>query len=242
MKDLTESQVSAALLRASLYQFLALAFSYPAEEHRDRLTTRWRSFFSCSEGWPEGVRTRLEEAVTILSDKDNLPLAPEYLRLFGPAAVCPLFETSYGAANQLLGKPARLADVSGFYLAFGVKPSPGETYPEDHLTLELEFMGVLALKEAYALSNGEEEPLAITRDAARKFLEEHLGTWIHAWFDLLQKNAPPAFYSKLGEALCALVDAEAKRLGSAPTPVSVRLVDQEVGADSFACPQVTEAT
>jgi DMSO reductase family type II enzyme chaperone len=233
----TESQVSAALLRASLYQFMALAFSYPAEDYRNRLTTRWGELPTCLEDWPEGVQARLEAAVTALHDQDDSTLAPEYLRLFGPAAASPLFETSYGIANQLLGKPARLADVSGFYHAFGMHPTPGETYPEDHLTLETEFMGVLALKEAYALSIGDEEPLFITRDAARKFLEEHLGTWTNAWLELLKTHAPPVFYARLGETLCALVDAEAQRLGAVITPQpAIRLEDREVGSDHLNCP------
>jgi DMSO reductase family type II enzyme chaperone len=237
MNDLTESQVAAALLRASLYQFLAQAFSYPGEDYQDRLTARWGILSACSEHWPEGVQDWLDEAMASLHDEGDSLLAPEYFRLFGPAAACPLFETSYGIANQLLGKPARLADVSGFYHAFGMRPSPGETYPEDHLTLELEFMGVLALKEAYALSSGEQEPFDITQDAARKFLEEHLGTWANAWFELLQKNVPPVFYSKLGETLCRLVDEEARRLGATLSPQpALKLEDREVGGDHLNCP------
>jgi TorA maturation chaperone TorD len=59
----------------------------------------------------------------------------------------------------------KLADVAGFYAAFELTPATARPDMEDHIAAELEFMSVLALKEAYA--GAEELPggLTVTRDA-----------------------------------------------------------------------------
>jgi TorA maturation chaperone TorD len=59
----------------------------------------------------------------------------------------------------------KLADVTGFYAAFELTPATARPDMEDHIAAELEFMSVLALKEAYA--GAEELPggLTVTRDA-----------------------------------------------------------------------------
>ncbi len=76
------------------------------------------------------------------------------------------------------GVTPRLADIAGFYSAFGMAVSKDRP---DHIVAELEFMTVLLLAEAEAREAGDRERAEIAADAARVFLRDHLGTWVTAW-------------------------------------------------------------
>src|SRR5262245_34816223 len=88
-------------------------------------------------------------------------------------AVCP-YETEHGR-EALFQQGQELADIAGYYLAFGLRPPDGGAERVDHIACELEFLQLLALKEAYALESDDAEMLAVTRDAWRSFMREHIG-------------------------------------------------------------------
>jgi TorA maturation chaperone TorD len=232
------NEISDALLRAGIYRTLAQAFSYPDEDMVSVLKESWSSqLLFWKNGWPDGVRELLVTTLEDLQSSDVPGLAEAHVRLFGPAARCSLTETAWGDAARLLGKPAQIADISGFYAAFGLQPVSGpDATPEDHLVTELEFMSILYLKEAYAHSAGMDEQLAITRDARNKFLEEHVATWIDYWAEQVQGENPPAFYRTLATLLQDILRSECMRLGLKPLSIRTRAVDVEVGADALKCP------
>jgi hypothetical protein len=108
-----------------------------------------------------------------------------YLAAFGHAArgSCPLNEIEYGDIKaDPLFQPHRLADLAAFYRAFGLEVTEDAGERHDHICLELEFMCVLAAKEAYAHEHQlDADQLAQCRDAQKKFLREHLGRWTPAF-------------------------------------------------------------
>ena len=232
------NEISDAFLRAGLYRTLAQAISYPDQNMVIALQEGWSALLQLQqEGWPVGSQELLNIALDELQASSIPELGEAHVRLFGPAARCPLTETSWGDAARLLGKPAQIADISGFYRAFGLQPAAGPVAaPEDHLVTELEFMSILCLKEAYALNTGLDEQLAITRDALNKFLEEHLSTWIDYWAEQMLSENPPAFYRALAPLLQGMVRAECSRLGLTPLSIRARAYDVEVGADTLECP------
>jgi TorA maturation chaperone TorD len=235
--DAVEGEVLRTLLRGATYRALALGFAYPSGDVLERLNAQWGALGSEPLPWPAEVRLALETAATLLQGADGEALERDHVRLFGPAARCSLHETAYGDAGRLLGKSASLADISGFYMAFGLNPSTGDAHPEDHIGLELEFMSLLSLKEAYALVEGWHEPLDVTRDAQRKFAQDHLGTWTDALVEQLRACDPPPFYAALGEALQRVVRAEVTRLHASPVPVGECVVDTEMGGETLVCPR-----
>jgi TorA maturation chaperone TorD len=115
-----------------------------------------------------------------------------------------------------------LADVAGFYRAFGVELRPGTERP-DHLGAELEFMQLLAAKEALALGDeGDGERAELCREAARAFLRDHLGRWVKAFADAVEAGAGEPFYRAAARLLASFVAHEVARLdpdGAAPPPV-----------------------
>ncbi|MEW5853622.1 MAG: molecular chaperone TorD family protein [Myxococcota bacterium] len=104
----------------------------------------------------------------------------EYIDVFDRAAESnALYESAHGRA---LGKGNTLADVAAFYHAFGMEPGSDGTEAEmvDHVAMELEFYGVLLLKQAYLTSLGDGEGVQIVGEARRKFLDAHLGRLVPA--------------------------------------------------------------
>jgi hypothetical protein len=118
------------------------------------------------------------------------------------------YETSYEPRPGMSGgKPFQLADIAGFYRAFGFEVS-GER--PDHIVPELEFVALLCAKEAYARVCGEEEGAEVCRRGREAFLLEHLTAWLPQLSQRISEQAPRPALSALVEVIMALAAAEPK--------------------------------
>ncbi len=134
-------------------------------------------------------------------------LKAEYTRLFVKNVGKP-YETAYLLKNTY-GKNATLADVAGFYSAFGVKPK-GEM--PDFISCELEFMSLLCFKESYALANDELSKAEICSDAQKRFIRDHLSRWIKPFSLHLQKCSKITLYYASAEFTHTFIAYHAGRL------------------------------
>ena len=207
--------VAAALRRAAVYRVLALALAYPT---RPRLEAVGAGGPDAGGRAPAGVAAALERLAGATRDGDLESLAAEHVALFQRGLRCPPYEGAYGPP-QMAGKAALLADVAGFYRAFGLEPAEGQPETEDHIGAELEFMSALALKEAWALSEDDRAGLEVTRAAARGFLVDHLGRWARPFAERVQAAAAAPLLAAAADALMQWVDAECARLDVAPVPL-----------------------
>ncbi|NGZ26977.1 MAG: hypothetical protein G8345_08820 [Magnetococcales bacterium] len=234
-KELLAVEMNDALRRAALYHLLASSFRYPGGAGQEEIGKEFQALLQAGVPWPEGVYPLLAACPPLL-DEDISELESQYLRLFGPGGGCVIHETAYGDSSRLLGKPNNLSDISGFYLAFGFTPAPGSGQAEDHLSMELEFMSLVNVKEAMAINEGWQERLEITRDVQKKFLGDHLGAWLDIWYHNLGEHMVPDFYQMLSQALMMTVHADLERLGVEPVVLQHRMMDREVGGDELICP------
>lgn len=92
-----------------------------------------------------------------------------YHSLFGPGGPVPAREVS---AVQSVELGSMMSELAAYYDAFDYSPATRE--PCDHLSVETGFIGYLRLKEAYASIAGDAESVSVTRDAALRFIKEHL--------------------------------------------------------------------
>ncbi|MBI4368790.1 MAG: molecular chaperone TorD family protein [Elusimicrobia bacterium] len=173
----------------------------------------------CSAGfkYPEGswrstfmrLAAEIPEAKKALGDAQVISLvelAAEHFRLFGPAASCPLDLALYLSENPF-EQVKTMAQMSGFYKAFGVDPQDGQR--PDSLPVALEFLSYLYLK----LQNAEQKNLAVaqatTKHAIDVFLGEYLLPGIEAFAAKCRDNAREPFY-------ISLVDLTLKEIKKCP--------------------------
>lgn len=208
---MNEQAIREAMVRGGIYRLLSVAFLYPTEEvlrSLSRLETR-------------DERLEQHRFWTLLSSLQSHvsldALQAEYRQVFGHtiSQECPPYETEYGSAH-LFQQAQRLGDIAGFYRAFGLEVSDRAKERLDHIAVELEFMGFLAFKEAYALSHHGEEKASICREAERRFLEEHLGRWAPLFAKLLGRKAQEGFYRELASFLEAFITSECRCLEARP--------------------------
>jgi TorA maturation chaperone TorD len=91
----------------------------------------------------------------------------------------PPYETEYTreTPQHSMSQGVQMADIAGFYRAFGLQISNASPERVDHLSAELEFMHAMAAKEEAARLENNQEHQTIVRDATGKFLQEHLSRW-----------------------------------------------------------------
>ncbi|HJR05211.1 MAG TPA: hypothetical protein VKA83_26440, partial [Methylomirabilota bacterium] len=105
-----------------------------------------------------------------------------------------------------------------------------------------EFMSALALKEAYALAESDDEGAAITRAAQSRFVGDHLGRWSGTFAEALRDASPLPYYGALADLLGVWVKAEIERLGAVPSVVVGGAgYDPLQEADAFSCPMAEPA-
>ncbi|MFQ5417224.1 MAG: molecular chaperone [Myxococcota bacterium] len=130
--------------------------------------------------------------------------------------------------DQLDGPPQlemtrtfEMADVAGFYKAFGVEVDPAGVRV-DHITSELEFMNLLAVKESIALQEeGDGEHARICRDASRAFLRDHLVRWAPRLGGLLAESDTDPVFCAAGRLLRDFVTFDAALIDAESAPVHI---------------------
>lgn len=152
----------------------------------------------------------------------RIQLEQEYQSIFGllPSSDCPPYETEYCPQTFSVYRSHQMADVAGFYRAFGLERSKEFSDRVDHLAMECEFMAWLIAKARFAEKEHEEEGALICREAQKKFFQAHLFWWTPAFASLLRKKienieslqeepTPPRTYlSALSLILAAFIPIE----------------------------------
>ena len=221
---MTDPETVGAAARSRMYAFLATALADPDGDTLACLLEMLPATqgalamigSSPAQTWLAAVQAELEGLA-----ETELPAA--HRRLFGHliSGDCPPCESEYGTAH-VFQQTNCLADNAGFLEAFGLAAAPGVNVRLDHISVELEFLHVLAAKEAYALAHGHgAEQVAVVRDAARRYMREHLGRWAPTFAARLAAKAEHGPYAALARLLAAFLAEEASRLDVPLGPAEV---------------------
>lgn len=228
-----------------LYKLLSLGLSYPEDKNwvvierllsiadslcNGELLDQIKSFGKC-----------FAERRQRINDMES-----EYLCIFDIGGKISPYETEY-LTEKISRKPFELADIAGFYSAFGFGINEDNDKKEsvDHISVELEFMAILAWKEEYARENQQEENLKIVQDARMKFLKEHLARWGFFFRRRIRELECDDFYKGLGGILEYLLNLECERHG-----LNALLFRKEIGRrepyngirdEEFTCGQMFSA-
>lgn len=193
----TRSETTSAVLvrpapaRAEIYRFLALSFSDPAPGAAEALQNQWSIALAAMTTLDPALDPAgTEQVASALGGLDDDALKRSHLAVFGHAISkdCPPYGGEYGQAH-IFEKSQTLADVAGFYRAFGLTLAKGVHDRPDHIAFELEFMEFLCLKQALAEARDHgAERVAFCLKAQRSFLETHLGFWAFSFAHRLQQR------------------------------------------------------
>lgn len=219
------------LRRAQVYHFLAGAFLYPEENWLDDLPALYPIL--------ESLEVELPSIPPVWIGLDALQEG--YRVAVGLSGSLP-YETEIGMPNEF-SQSQELADIAGFYHAFGFRVGGKVRERPDYLATELEFMGLLALKQAYAAQQGDMEHEQICSLAQASFLRDHLGCWISLFADAVAITAGRAQswqdqeqpYRYLARLAADFVAVDARRNGVTLKPLPLKRIMPTPPAPEISC-------
>ena len=204
-----QEQAARALVRSEIYLFLARGFSYPRH-----------SLSELHHRAQQSAQVLGEDSLKLIRQLEVPPLAEletQYIRAFGHTMQqnSPAYEMEYGQGHVFMQSQS-MAELAGFYRAFGAEAASGERL--DHIGTELEFMYYLSYKESYALVSGTEEGAKVCRDGQCRFLEKHLGHWGPLFLRELE-SVVEGLYRALSRITLVWLEMEVRELGAHPKPL-----------------------
>ncbi len=226
---------AADLAREVLYRFLAAVVGGPYADGWDRVQDNQSRALvldaadllrdtTGTEGPLGGSGTSSAEDLGFARLDVELNATPdelrvEYDRLFGLVVPkeCPPYETEYYPTVETFACSQLMADVAGFYRAFGITTSQRSPERPDFLGLQLEFMAFVLMKKRYASAALGTDPSAAewveTCDRAqRTFFHDHLAWWVPSFAAGLRRKTRRGCYLAVADVLTAWVPAECRRL------------------------------
>jgi DMSO reductase family type II enzyme chaperone len=194
-----------------LYKILSLGFSYPEKETWAMIAKQ----FTMCEGFFEGdLLSDLNGLKTYYSENGQRidHIKSEYVSIFDIGRKISPYETEY-ISEKVSRKPFELADIAGFYQAFGFSVSEDLKNKEalDHISVELEFMAILSWKEEYAKETKQDDNLRVVQDARGKFFKEHLAKWGFFFCRQIDELEGDGLYKMLSQLLERILVLECNR-------------------------------
>lgn len=232
------------LARSILYQMLSFFFRCP-EVARDHTCVKENSFI-----WRDAAKelssidgerklgTALDDLLVAFQSLDIHDWRMDYEKNLGHTAnsATPAYELEYGEAHSRR-EPQELADITGFYNAFGLKVSDRLLERGDHVSVECEFLHFLLHKESVALEDGAQDKAEICREASQRFFSDHLAHWLPAFARRLSKNSE-GFMKKVAVFAFEFVERDCRilgiELGSAGLPIRAVKENEDSGCVSCA--------
>ncbi len=223
-----------SLARGLIYRFVAGAYRYPDSDTRDTVRQQNRAISEALAALADSSATtsatrRLRECFADLQAATEAgtaeTLESDYISLFGHAVQgrCPLYEAEYSESDERLQQPHELSDLSAFYRAFGVGLGKKVRERVDFIAVECEFMAFLSVKQAYAEEHHDQELAAVTVDAQRKFLRDHLARWTPAAARRIIAQSQDRYYTALSHFMLVYVEDDCRRLDVTPGSEHLKL-------------------
>jgi len=214
--------VQSAWVRSQLYGMLGSGFGDPRndlaygpvpQKSAEEFAVSLKNLYG-SEELRDAWRRQQSAREALRDTKTREQLRDTYCDLFvnlHPGAGVPPYETEYTSGVNDFLKNQDLADLMGFYRAFGLDLGQGERLSErpDHIAVELEFMHFLCWKEALARTENIAAHIEICQDAERKFLGDHLGRWADRFAERVEGSTPVEFFLAITSLLRLAVKQEA---------------------------------
>jgi TorA maturation chaperone TorD len=169
--------------------------------------------------WKEGILKKLpvsssnpvyvraaEQLRESCSDKSSSTnaMSEDYYRLFAREIMplAPFYESLYNKSTPA-GKTLNVSDVSDFYNSYGWMVKFRSELKDDHLGVELLFLTILV--EKYIILD-DEACRGEMRNEIRRFIEQHMLSWIPEWHKRVQEYSITLSYKGISSLIYACVE------------------------------------
>ena len=147
--------------------------------------------------------SQLRESCKDISTCGKL-MKEDYVRLFSrqELPLAPAYESHYNFGNDpKLCRPA--PTVTEFYDSYGWKSRFRGRVNDDHISIELLFLTILVDKY---LDMDDDACSVEMRGEIRRFIDQHILSWIKEWNNNIQKYAQTLCYKGIGTLILASVE------------------------------------
>jgi TorA maturation chaperone TorD len=206
-----------SIARSLIYNRLSLCYVYPDEKvYASIAAGEWirevRETLRLLDGrnFDEYLRA-IEQAIAGAKDGEQLAMIWEYTRLFinaFPHVIAPPYGSFYLEKEGLVSAKAT-SEVLHFYHEAGFTLKEDLRDLPDHITHELEFMGILASEEGQAMGN---EKIKL-EEIQMNFLSRFILPWVPAFCNTVVEHSPYPFYHHLGNLTKEFINFEKNYLG-----------------------------
>lgn len=215
--------------RARIADARRMAYSFFANVFSTEVT---KDFIAGMGSFEAVEGSKLAEFVSSLEDSDiaevTQDVRSEFCALFLNMSAHPVFtsESVYLSDNHIIMQEPR-DQVVDAYRSFGVAVDSGSfDWPEDHISMEMQFMAFLCKRESELCSSmgeglscaeGErssaEAGIDAVGDAQKAFFSEHLDRWAPLFASELSRYAETLFYKGIAEYLEEFLADERRHFG-----------------------------
>lgn len=142
------------------------------------------------------LKESVESANLCVDDLQN-----DYRRLFPSNSLVPVKESGY--RNNSFAETYKKPDVSVFYDAYGWVSKLRSKEADDHLAIEILFL--TRLVEKYLSLDDEPCRIEMGKEI-RRFIDQHLLSWIPQWNEKVQEHANTICYKGIGTLIEACIE------------------------------------
>ena len=203
-------QVISALLAGRNYIYSLLHTLLGAEPTAERVAaaTGEAAFQAIAmfDGEDSQAAKLLSAALELMRKTPVEDLLREYTKLFlGPEDyIAAPWESVYTSKERALFQESTL-DVRAWFKRFGYVAGGYPNYPDDHISIMMQFMALMGGKANDALIVGEMEVCRNLIAGQMQFAKEHLLSWVFQYARDMQQSETNYFYPQLAIALAEFV-------------------------------------
>ncbi len=207
--------------RSTLYGFVSTLFSDPESEKFSMMKNPkfqkmvLNSCLQFDENNESELSGAFQKVISMVNELNRETIQNENVSIFGHTLskqTAP-YALEHLKSTDVFFRTQKLADLNGFYQAFGMEVECVER--ADHIATQTEFLSYLILKELVAIKKNLEEEIEICQKAFIDFHQEHFFDWAKMFSENLIEKVEGEFYPAAGKFLWGLICKEKSNLHSA---------------------------
>lgn len=118
-----------------------------------------------------------------------------------------IWESPYIGKQKTLFQENTL-DVRYRYREYGFEAMEAGHFPEDHLSMMLDFLAHLSTRAFDAFGDGNDDECARIVSSQKEFISTHLTNWFHLFLEDLSKKDKAGIYRQFAEALSTFLSVD----------------------------------